>query len=392
MPEIVIAGASPRAAAFSALRSGFRPYCLGLYGDADLRAVAAVKAVNDYPQGLIAALEDRPNAPIMYAGALENAGNVLEFMEMGRTLVGNPGEVVRRVRDPEQIADTFQRFGLPHLEVRSMHHAPDRDGSWLVKPLAGAGGRGIAPWIAETAEPDEQHYFQQLAEGDSYSAVFLAPADRRDVRFVGVTRQIVGDERLAGGPYAWCGSVGPETLSVEVEHMVRRMGNILSWKLGLAGLFGFDFVVDQDGVPRLTEVNPRYTGSVEVLEHTLKLLLLRDHCGVFDVELPESAAPSPGVTALGKFILYSTTEWTAPDPSEWLLPDEWTHSEIWREVPRIADIPPAGSRVRRGQPICSLFVAGANPTECLEGLGERIASVTSRLGLDSPSGAAQPDA
>lgn len=385
MPEIVIAGASTRSAAFSALRAGFRPYCLDLYGDADLQAAATVRTVSDYPQGLIAALEDRPDAPIMYVGALENSGNVLDFMEMGRTLLGNPREVVRLVRDPEFIADTFRSFNLPLPEVRSMHDAPDRDGKWLVKPLQGAGGRGIAPWSVETVTPDEPHYFQRHTEGGSYSAVFLAPADQRDVRFVGVTRQIVGSAQLGAKPFSWCGSVGPETLSVEVEHLVRRMGNILSWKVGLKGLFGFDFVVDPEGVPHLIEVNPRYTGSVEVLEHTLRLALLRDHCAVFGIEPPEHAAPSPGVTALGKFVLYSPTDWKAPEPSEWLLPDEWMHEEIWREVPSLADIPPAGAQVRAGQPICSLFVRGESTSDCLDGLGERLASVSSRLGLELPA-------
>ncbi|MFO1095954.1 MAG: hypothetical protein U0992_22005, partial [Planctomycetaceae bacterium] len=94
VPEIIIAGASTRAAAFSALRSGFRPYCLDRYGDADLRAVAPVQTIENYPYDLIAALEHCPEAPLMYVGALENAGSVLEFMEMGRPLAGNSREVL----------------------------------------------------------------------------------------------------------------------------------------------------------------------------------------------------------------------------------------------------------------------------------------------------------
>lgn len=391
VPEIVIAGASTRAAAFSALRAGFRPYCLDRYGDADLRAVAAVQVVDDYPHGLIAALEHCPDAPVMYVGALENSGNVLDFLEMGRPFAGNTREVVRRVRDPEFVAEAFQEFNLPVLVAHGMHDAPPRDGNWLVKPLHSGGGRSIVPWTEDAAVLDEPYYFQQRAIGPSYSAVFVAPPDQRDVRFVGITRQIIGDPRLGGGPFAWCGSVGPETLRVEVEHLVRRMGNVLSWKLGLSGLFGFDFVVDQDGLPRLTEVNPRYTGSVEVLEHTLKLALVRDHCAMFGLELPEFASPSPGVSAMGKFILYSDRDWCAPDPADWLLPDEWTHSEMWRDVPRLADIPSAGAVIGPGQPVCSLFVTGATPQECLDGLPARLESILSRIGLP-PRPAANPDA
>lgn len=381
VPEIIIAGASTRAAAFSALRAGFRPRCLDRYGDADLRAVAPTQVIDDYPHGLIAALEHCPEAPLMYVGALENAGSVLEFLEMGRPLAGNSRDVVRRVRDPEVVAEAFQEFNLPFLEVHGRHDVPPRDGNWLLKPLHSGGGRGIAVWTADTPTPDEPYYFQQRAIGNSYSAVFVAPTDQRDVRFVGITRQIVGDPRLGGGPFGWCGSVGPETLKVEIEQIVRRIGNVLSWKLGLSGLFGFDFVLDADGLPRLTEVNPRYTGSVEVLEHTLKLVLIRDHCAMFGLELPEFVAPSPGVSAMGKFILYSDRDWMAPDPADWLLPDEWIHAEMWREVPRLADLPTAGTVVRAGQPICSLFVTGETPSECLEELPQRLAAVLSQLGL-----------
>jgi len=380
-PELIIAGASTRSAAFSALRAGFRPYCLDRYGDADLHAVATVRLAEDYPHGLIAALEHCPDAPIMYVGALENAGHVLELMEMGRLLAGNSREIVRRVRNPELVADAFREFNLPFLDVHGMHDIPPRDGNWLVKPLYGAGGRGIACWTADTPTPNEPHYFQQRAVGDSYSAVFVAPPDQRDVRFVGITRQVIGNARLGGGPFAWGGSIGPETLSVEIEQLVRRIGNVLSWKLGVIGLFGFDFVVDSEGLPRLTEVNPRYTGSVEVLEHTLNLALVRDHCAMFGMELPESAAASPGVSAMGKFILYSDRDWLAPDPADWLLPDEWTHSEMWRHVPRLADIPAAGTTVRAGHPLCSLFVTGATPSECLDGMSQHVASALSRLGL-----------
>ncbi|MFO1092057.1 MAG: ATP-grasp domain-containing protein, partial [Planctomycetaceae bacterium] len=307
--------------------------------------------------------------------------SVLEFMEMGRPLAGNSREVLRRVRDPEQVVGVFREFNLPLLDVHGMHDVPPRDGNWLVKPLHSGGGRGIAIWNDETPVPDEPYYFQQRARGDSYSAVFVAPTDQRDVRFVGITRQIIGDARLGEGPFAWCGSVGPETLSVGTEQLVRRIGNVLSWKLGLAGLFGFDFIVDSDGLPRLTEVNPRYTGSIEVLEHTLGLVLVRDHCAQFGLALPDTVAPSPGVKAMGKFILYSDRDLMAPDPTDWLLPDEWIHAEMWRHVPRLADVPPAGTMLRAGQPICSLFVTGGSSSECLDGLPQRLASVLSRLDL-----------
>jgi predicted ATP-grasp superfamily ATP-dependent carboligase len=215
--------------------------------------------------------------------------------------------------------------------------------------------------------------------GQPYSALFVAPHDRRDVRFVGIARHLTGVTELHGGPFVWCGSVGPETLPVGVEHLIRRVGNFLSWRMELCGLFGIDFIVDENQTPWLTEVNPRYTGSTEVLEHALGLTLLRDHCAAFDWELPDVVAPPPGVPALGRFILYSDREFVAPDPAEWLLPDEWLHAECWRGTPKIADIPAAGSRIRCDDPVCSLFTTGATADDCLRQLPSVVADVRSRF-------------
>lgn len=380
----MIAGASTRAVAFSALRGGFHPHCIDRYGDADLRAVAPVTVVPEYPDGVVAAIRRLPPAPVMYCGALENAGTVLDALESTGLLLGNPRSVVRGVRDPESLVQTFRDFNLPHLDVCAMSDPPPRDGEWLVKPLASGAGRGILVWGPNTPVPAEPHYYQRRAMGDSYGAVFIAPPDQRDVRFVGITRQLVGDRRLGGGPFAWCGSVGPETLGVEIEQLVRRIGNILSWKLGLVGLFGFDFVVDPEGLPRVVEVNPRYTGSTEILEHTLRLSLVRDHCAVFGVDPPSHGDDPVGVPAMGRFILYSDRDFQAPDPIDWLLPDEWVHADMWRHVPRLADIPCAGASIRRGGPICSLYITATTLSDCLEGVDERVAALRARLGLGEP--------
>ncbi|MCH2591273.1 MAG: hypothetical protein MK004_22585, partial [Planctomycetales bacterium] len=57
-PPLVIVGASARAAAWSAIRAGRRPLCADLFADRDLLAVAAAIAVEDYPLGLVKAVED----------------------------------------------------------------------------------------------------------------------------------------------------------------------------------------------------------------------------------------------------------------------------------------------------------------------------------------------
>lgn len=378
-PPLLIVGASARAAAFSALRAGFDPVCVDYYGDADLAAVARVVRVES-PRSLSDALQTLPQAPAVYTGALENEPALLEALAARGPLWGNSRAIAAVVRDPSRLAEAFRELRLPCLDVRSADEPPPRDGAWLIKPLRSGGGRQIAPWDADAAALPEPHYFQQRAAGDAYSAVFVAPPDRSDVRFVGLTRQVVGDPQLGAAPFGWCGSVGPETLPVGTEHLVRRIGNYLSWKFGLCGLFGCDFIVDADGTPWMTEVNPRYPASAEVLEHVLHAALIRDHCAAFGAELPEPrAAAAEPLHACGKFVLFSDRDFTAPAPEDWLQPEEWLHADLWRLPPRLADIPPAGAAIRRGAPVCTLFTQGQTASECLDRLADAIASVRSRL-------------
>jgi len=58
---LLILGASVRAAACSARRSGFAPYCGDLFFDLDLARWAPGQRVTSYPQGL-AAVADSPPA------------------------------------------------------------------------------------------------------------------------------------------------------------------------------------------------------------------------------------------------------------------------------------------------------------------------------------------
>src|SRR5580765_6179499 len=99
---VTIIGASARAAAMSALRAGWTPWCADLFGDVDLQRVATVRKIpaETYPHGLLAALADTPRMPVVYTGALENRPDLIE--KINCPLWGNTPEVVRAVRSPRR--------------------------------------------------------------------------------------------------------------------------------------------------------------------------------------------------------------------------------------------------------------------------------------------------
>ncbi len=140
---VLIVGASTRAAAFSALRAGLKPRCLDYFGDRDLMAICTVDRVE--AQEGVAGLErlalGLPPGPWLYTGPLENHPDRVERISRTHRLHGNAAETLRGARDPFRLVEVLRGQGLPCLETRPDAQRLPRDGSWLVKPIASAGGR-----------------------------------------------------------------------------------------------------------------------------------------------------------------------------------------------------------------------------------------------------------
>ncbi len=268
---------------------------------------------------------------------------------------GVAGESLREARDPTRVAAILSQSGLSAAPVRPESKGLPRDGSWLQKPLASAGGRKIAPWVSDSIELGEPHYFQERIRGGNLSAVYLAQAG--EVELVGVTVQILG---RGGSPFGYRGSCGPIRLAPAVRDRFMKVGEALHSELGLTGLFGVDVVL-RGGEPWVVEINPRYSASVEVLELAMGRSILAGHIRAFGglisgsstIEIEKTLAPVVGkliVDSPGSFVF---EDWPIPAPS-----DLWT-------VPEVADVPRPGTVFRAGEPVLTVFAKGADEVDCL---------------------------
>ena len=194
--NLIIVGASARAAAFSALRAGLRPWCADLFADADLRARCLVTAVplERFPLSAAQLLRQAPPGPFLYTGGLENRSRLVAAIARRHTLWGNTPDVLRAVRDPLRLVHVFREFDVqcPEIPVDAGELLPDR--RWLVKPRDGAGGAGIHFWRPGQAGPRRRFYIQEYLEGPSYSAVYAG--FEHGVQLLGVSRQLVGEAWL----------------------------------------------------------------------------------------------------------------------------------------------------------------------------------------------------
>ncbi len=94
---------------------------------------------------------------------------------------------------------------------------------------------------------------------------------------IGIVRQLVGERWLGSRNFQYAGSVGPWPVSDGTRATLARIGNVLAEEFDLIGLFGVDFILDDEEVWTL-EVNPRYTASVEIVERVTGAVRDRTTC------------------------------------------------------------------------------------------------------------------
>lgn len=365
LPErLLLIGASTRAAAWSALRAGVRPICIDLFADKDLRAVAEVIPCPNYPHDILQAARTVPaDVPCLYTGALENQPRLIGRLSSTRPLAGISAESVRAVRNPRQLSEAVASAGLNGIRkpvTWSGDSPPPKDGGWMVRSRRSAAGRGIALWDGSPRAERvrrEPHSFQQRVEGSPISALCLAAKNRTDV--VGWSQQWIGERVCGAADYQYCGSLAPIVMRTEVAQEGETLAVALTTRFGLRGLFGCDFLDDGRNL-WLTEVNPRYTASVETFEFASGQSLLLPHlAATLGLAMEHSIHVTPANNPfIGKAILYAPHDLHAPTLP--LTTFDPTHSGL----PQAADIPIPGSLIPSGAPVCTVFAKGATPSEC----------------------------
>jgi predicted ATP-grasp superfamily ATP-dependent carboligase len=146
---------------------------------------------------------------------------------------------------------------------------------------------------------------------------------------------------------------------------------------GIRGLFGVDCVL-KDGVPWPVEINPRYTASVEVIEHATGLVALERHRSVFEAEDFERVCPPSrrSEPVVGKAILYAPRDLVFPATGPWQ--SALAIRDPWR-LPAFADIPASGTPIGQGQPVLTLLTGATTLSNCQAKLRDSAAELDRML-------------
>ncbi len=347
--DMLLVGYSVRALAESVVKYSFRDVvAVDFFGDWDLRHIVDNVEVVESREHLSTILERYAKHDVIYSSVLEN--DVVLLNLLGDRVIGNGAEVVEIVRPGEKwwnIAGRL-RIRIPNVLTGML---PCCSGRWLKKPYKSGGGRSISFWSGEKLPAG--FYLQEFIDGESFSFLFVS--NGKDLMLLGVTLQLVGVDFLGAHRFAWSGNVYPANLEPDIVDEVKEWIARLTCEVGLCGVFGVDVIV-KDSIPYVIEINPRYTGSMELIETALGINIFGLHMGACRGNLPLNI-PEP-LAYFGKGIVYAEVELCG-----------FRSEEMWNRGFR--DIPVGESVIHKGSPVCSVFSSGGSIGEVIDGLIEQ---------------------
>jgi predicted ATP-grasp superfamily ATP-dependent carboligase len=192
---------------------------------------------------------------------------------------------------------------------------------------------------------------------------------RTRTALLGVTEQLIGEPWLHAAPFRYAGSIGPIPNVWDAHGELTLLGWRLVITTGIRGVWGVDFI-SHIGEPWVVEVNPRYTASLEVIEHGRGISAFAE--GSFAPAKPLVASRGrSGV--MGKAIYFAPHRITFPASGPWDA-DLAGDFDPWR-LPGFADIPDPGEVVEPGRPVLTFFAAAPTPAGCRERLQSRAAEL-----------------
>jgi predicted ATP-grasp superfamily ATP-dependent carboligase len=198
-------------------------------------------------------------------------------------------------------------------------------------------------------------------------------------KLLGITRQIIGEPWLRAHGFQYAGSIGPWSVAEVTRATLARLGNVLTERFELAGLFGVDFVLDGEQVWTV-EVNPRYTASVEIVERCTGVRAIEVHlaaCGglVANSRRADDSPTRDEANCHGKATLFAT--------QDVVISQEFADYSIAESLqwpwPMLGDVSAAGTPIEYGRPVLTMFASGTSVAEVGRQLRERVIEVENRL-------------
>ncbi len=362
----------------SAKEAGYKIYAADYFGDIDLRRVCSgCEAIIEQKRGkscgrmeskfkteaflkMTKSLLQRCKIDaILLSSGLDDYFDVLYGLDELAPILGNPPEVIERVRKKPGFFKELKRLGITHPEteiVKNVDEAKAAAGEIgypvVVKPIRGFGGLGIR--TVQNSNEIERAFFevslvskdvlvQKFINGIHASVSFLVTD--KDVEVLTLNEQLLGLRFLfQQEPFGYCGNIIPLHFANPILESCKRVTEKISSHFSLKGSNGIDLVISEDGTPYVMEVNPRFQGTLECVERVLGMNLVKSH---IDACLRDSLPTLKEKTSnfCTRLVLYAPERIVAPDLTVF---------------PEVRDVPIPRVIIEKREPLCSIITEGKN--------------------------------
>lgn len=300
--------------------------------------------------------------------------------------VNNDIETIKNARNITCVYKILKSKGydIPHTENLESYEDLNQEFEFpfILKKRSGSGGINVYKITNETEfssfitiQEDksfkaEEWLIQEYIEGLPVSCTTIS--NGIDCEVVSINRQIIG-EKIVFAPkdFMYCGNIVPANILKGDESIISEISEHITKKLGLKGINGFDFVLNNH-YPYLMEINPRIPGSIRASECSLSLNLLDLHIRSFypmeweNIKKTISSAKSKGFTT--KLIMFA--------------PKEVTKSQIDKinKLEHIHDKSKPIKSILKGEPLCTVLFKNKDFAKSYAGAIKVINKITSIIG------------
>jgi len=301
----------------------------------------------------------------LLASGLDNSPHVLFELDHLVPILGNNPKIIRRVRNKLEFFRELERSGILHPETAIVNNLEEarREAKnigypVMIKPSRGFGGAGIRksenPQELEQAFQEVTHLqgdiaIQECVSGIAASASLISHAN--GVITLTLNEQLLGMTEMGQSePFGYCGNVVPLRINKAVVDRCKGIVERVVSHFNLVGSNGIDFVISKEGEPYVIEVNPRFQGTLECIERTLNVNIVKAHVkACVEGKLP-LITKSPSAFCV-RLILFAPRRSVVPDLN------------VFKEV---RDIPLPGVVVEEGEPVCSVIIKEKSRSSALK--------------------------
>lgn len=381
--KILIVGYSVRHIACSAARAGHEVFAVDSFCDLDLEACS--NGIARLPQPLDASQAESliQTYTRMFSPEVVVLGPGLEETRVkGVKVLNNLPERAAIVSDKLWLSGWLEKRGFPFIPTTGS--AENIRFPAVIKPRKGAGGIGCRlVKRSEDMKLDEDMEHEDMEHEDGMIVQDWISGTPASVSVIGTgrdSRAIAVNEQLIGAPWAgasggfkYSGNITPlepppliSGICTPQPEMARMAEEIVS-ELGLVGSNGVDFQLTERG-PVVVEVNPRFQGSLDVVEMSTGKSVFQAHVDAFSGVLPDRPLPKK---AAGRAILFADENIKIGELlSHWMTGIDW-----------ITDVPRPRSDIRKSDPVVSVLATGKDRAEVLNLLMVRTSMLRTAINL-----------